>query len=42
MYTRQCLVGAHALLIWKAVTKEIRTTGTAEDPFDEPDELRAC
>ena len=42
IYTEQCLVGALALLIWKAVTKEIRTTGTAEDLFDEPDELRTC
>ena len=42
MYTKQCLAGALALLIWKAVTKEIRTTGTAENPFDEPAELRTC
>ena len=36
MYTKQCLVGALALLIWKAVIKEIRTTGTAENPFMSP------
>ena len=42
MYTKQCLVGALALLIWKAVTKEIRARGTAENPFDEPAELRTC